>query len=65
MSEELKPAQSKTTMIIVCLFLGGIGIHRMMMGYQDWWKRLIIAFLCAPVSGIMSLIDLFKIIGGS
>lgn len=31
------PAQSKTTMLIVALFLGQLGIHRKMMGYSNWW----------------------------
>ena len=56
-----KPAQSKTTMIIVCLFLGGLGIHRMMMGYSNWWLMLITLGGC----GIWSLIDLIKLITGS
>jgi TM2 domain-containing membrane protein YozV len=56
-----KPAQSKTTMIIVCLLLGGLGIHRMMMGYSNWWLMLITLGGC----GIWSLIDLIKLITGS
>jgi hypothetical protein len=64
MSEE-KPAQSKTTMILICLFLGNLGIHKMMMGYEDWWKRLVLSIFCVPVSGIFTLIDLFKILNGN
>ena len=55
-----KPAQSKTTMIIVCLFLGGLGIHRLMMGHKNWWVMLITAGGC----GIWSLIDFIGILTG-
>jgi len=27
--------QSKTTMILVCLFVGNLGIYRYMMGYSN------------------------------
>ena len=60
MAEE-KQLQTKTMMILICLFLGGLGIHRMMMGYGNWWLMLITAGGC----GIWTLIDLFKIITGS
>ena len=62
--EVQKDAQGKTMMMIVCFFLGGFGIHKMMMGYPDWWKRLVLTILCAPVSGVLSLIDLIKIATG-
>ncbi|MEY3048372.1 MAG: hypothetical protein RL365_410 [Bacteroidota bacterium] len=65
MSEEVKEPASKTTMLLVCFFLGNLGIHKMMMGYQDWWKRLVLSILCLPVGGIMTLIDLIKIIQGN
>lgn len=57
---EQKPVQSKTTMIIVALFLGGLGIHRLMMGYSNWWLMLLTAGGC----GIWTLIDLINIITG-
>lgn len=57
---EQKPVQSKTTMIIVALFLGNLGIHRYMMGYSNWWLMLITFGGC----GIWSLIDLIRIITG-
>lgn len=60
MSEQ-KPAQSKVTMILFALFLGNLGIHRLMMGYSNWWLQLITLVGC----GIWSLIDLIKIITGS
>ena len=58
---EQKPAQSKTTMIVISLFLGGLGIHRLMMGYSNWWLMLITFGGC----GIWTLIDFIKIITGS
>lgn len=58
---EQKQVQSKTTMILVSLFLGGLGIHRLMMGYSNWWLMLITLGGC----GIWSLVDLIKIITGS
>lgn len=60
MSEE-KEVQSKVTMIIVCWLLGGLGIHRLMMGYSNWWLMLITLGGC----GIWALIDLIQIATGS
>ena len=64
MREELKPAQSKTTMMIVCWFLGGLGIHKMMMGHEGWWKRIFANLICG-LGWILALIDLVKIYNGS
>lgn len=58
---EQKPVQSKTTMILISFFLGGLGIHRLMMGYSNWWLMLITFGGC----GIWTLIDFIKIITGS
>jgi TM2 domain-containing membrane protein YozV len=60
MSEE-KEVQSKVTMIIICWLLGGLGIHRLMMGYSNWWLMLITLGGC----GIWALIDLIQIATGS
>ena len=60
MSEQ-KPVQSKSTMILISFFLGGLGIHRLMMGYSNWWLMLIKAGGC----GLWTLIDFIKIITGS
>ena len=60
MAEE-KQIQSKVTMMIVCWFLGGLGIHRLMMGYSNWWLMLITLGGC----GIWTLIDLIRIATGS
>lgn len=56
-----KPAQPKTMMLLIALFLGSLGIHRMMMGYKNWWLQLITFGGC----GIWSLIDVIKIATGS
>ncbi|MBK9249971.1 MAG: TM2 domain-containing protein [Ignavibacteria bacterium] len=59
--EEIKPVQSKTTMILICIFLGGLGIHRLMMGYSNWWLMLITLGGC----WIWTFYDLIRIITGS
>jgi hypothetical protein len=56
-----KELQSKTTMILISFFLGGFGIDRLMMGYSNWWLKLITAGGC----GIWSLVDFIRIITGS
>ena len=58
---EQKELQSKVTMIIVCWLLGMLGIHRLMMGYSNWWIMLLTGGGC----GIWALIDLIQIITGS
>lgn len=59
--EEQKQIQSKTTMILISFFLGGFGIHRLMMGYSNWWIMLITLGGC----GIWALIDFIQIITGN
>ncbi len=56
----LKPLQPKMKMVIVCWFLGCLGIHRMMMGYKNWWLMLLTWGGC----GIWNIIDLIKIFTG-
>ena len=57
--------QDKTTMIIICLFLGGFGIHNFMMGEsKKGITKIIATFLCG-LGGILALIDLIKIASGS
>ena len=53
-----KPTQQKLTMILVCWFLGAIGIHRLMMGYSNWWLMLVTCGGC----GVWTIIDLINII---
>ena len=55
-----KEVQSKVVMAIVCWFLGGFGIHRLMMGHKNWWLMLITLGGC----GIWVLIDLIMILTG-
>jgi TM2 domain-containing membrane protein YozV len=57
----VKEVQSKTTMILICFFLGGLGIHRLMMGYSNWWLMPLTLGGCA----IWTIIDLIKIATGS
>jgi TM2 domain-containing membrane protein YozV len=58
--ENQKELQNKTTMILISLFLGNLGIHRLMMGYSNWWLQLITCGGC----GIWSLIDFIRILTG-
>tara|TARA_B110000285_G_C14901181_1_gene503345 strand:+ start:130 stop:372 length:243 start_codon:yes stop_codon:yes gene_type:complete len=60
MAEE-KQVQSKVTMLVICWFLGGFGVHRLMMGYSNWWVMLITLGGC----GIWTIIDLITIATGS
>jgi len=57
---EEKKLQSKTTMIIICWLAGTLGIHRLMMGYSNWWLMLLTGGGC----GIWTIIDLINIITG-
>lgn len=63
MSEENsgKSNPSKVTLIIVCLFLGGLGIHRFMVGKTG---SGIAQLLTIGGLGIWALIDLIMIITG-
>jgi len=54
--------KSKTTAILLCLFLGGIGVHRFYLGYT---KYGVIQLLTLGGIGIWSLIDLVRLITGS
>ena len=58
---EQKPTQSKVTMALVCFLLGGLGIHRLMMGYSNWWLMILTAGGC----GVWALIDLIRILTGN
>jgi len=60
MGAEQKPPQQKVVMLIVCWFLGSLGIHRLMMGYGNWWLMLITLGGC----GIWQIIDLIQIATG-
>ena len=62
MSEEQKPAQKKMIMMILCLLLGGLGIHRFMSGHIGLG---VLYLLTGGVCGIMVIVDLIKILTGS
>jgi TM2 domain-containing membrane protein YozV len=57
---EQKPAQKKMMMFLICWVIGWTGIHRMMMGYKNWWLMLITLGGC----GIWALIDMVMILTG-
>ena len=53
--------QDKIVMILICLFLGGLGIHNFMMGEtKKGVVKIVTTFLCG-IGGILALIDLIKI----
>ncbi len=54
--------QDKTTMALVCFFLGGIGIHNFMMGETKKGIAKIVASFCCGIGGILALIDFIKIL---
>ncbi len=57
--------QDKIVMILVCLFLGGLGIHNFMMGEtKKGVFRIIMSFVCG-LGAIFALIDLVKIAMGT
>ncbi len=54
-------SQAKITMIFFSFFLGMFGIHRLMMGYSNWW----LLPLTFGGFGIWWMIDFIRIITGS
>ena len=54
--------QDKTTMILVCLFLGGFGVHNFMMGEKKKGIMKIVFTCLCGIGGILALIDLIKIL---
>jgi TM2 domain-containing membrane protein YozV len=59
---EKKAPQSKTIMALVCFFLGGLGIHRFVMGHIGIG---VLMLLTGGVCGILALIDFVRILTGS
>nr|WP_302140130.1 TM2 domain-containing protein [uncultured Schaedlerella sp.] len=55
----------KTTMALICFFLGGIGVHNFMMGETKKGIVKIVATLCCGVGFILALIDFIKILTNS
>ena len=60
-NSEYLAGKDKTMMIIICLFLGGLGIHNFMMGETKKGIVKIVASFCFYLGGILALIDLIKI----
>lgn len=57
--------QSKTVIILVCLFLGALGIHNFMMGEsKKGIFRILMNILCG-LGALFALIDLIKIAMGT
>lgn len=54
--------KDKIVIILVCLFLGGLGIHNFMMGETKKGVIKIVFSLCLYIGWIFALIDLIKII---
>ncbi len=57
--------QDKIVMILVCLFLGGLGIHNFMMGETKKGVFKIVMSAFCGIGGILALIDLIKIAMGN
>ncbi len=57
--------QDKIVMLLICFFLGGLGIHNFMMGETKKGIFKIIMSFCCGIGGILALIDLIKIAMGS
>lgn len=63
---EKKEPQSKIMMLVVCWFIGSLGIHRLMMGYKNWYFMLIATVLTFGVAGALwALYDLVMIAMGN
>ncbi len=57
--------QDKIVMLLVCFFIGYLGIHNFMMGESKKGVfKIIMSFVCG-IGGILALIDLIKIAMGS
>ena len=54
--------KDKTTALLLCLFLGGIGVHRFYLGYTLFG---VIQLLTLGGLGIWTLIDFVRLITGS
>lgn len=57
--------QDKTTMAILCFFLGGLGIHNFIMGETKKGIVKIAASCCFGIGCILALIDFVKILTDS
>ena len=58
--------KSKLVAVLLCFFLGGIGIHDFYLGYTKWGIIKIVLTVCTGVGGgIWALIDLIRLLTGS
>ncbi len=66
MSEEQKAPASKMVCGILAILLPTLNLHRMMMGYKQWWQRILVC--CIPggifVMVILGWVDAYKIFTG-
>ncbi|MBX2892816.1 MAG: TM2 domain-containing protein [Saprospiraceae bacterium] len=53
-------AKSQWVALLLCWFFGALGMHRLYLGYKNWWLMLITLGGC----GIWALIDFIRIIMG-
>lgn len=60
-SKSPKGGKSQVVALILCIFLGGLGIHRFYLGYT--WQG-VVQLLTGGGCGIWALIDLIRIITG-
>ncbi len=55
--------KKKSTMAVICYFLGGLGIHNFMLGETKKGIIKIVASFCTGIGGtILAIIDLMKIL---
>ncbi len=54
---------SKVIMAVICFLLGGLGIHRFVMGYTG--MGILIILTLGGFFGILVLVDLVRILTGS
>ena len=48
--------------VLLCFFLGGLGLHRKYLGYKNWW---VFPITIGGGFGIAVLIDFVKLLKGS
>lgn len=55
--------KDKTTMALICFFLGAFGVHNFMMGEKKKGiVKLVLTLCCMGIGGILALIDFIKIL---
>tara|TARA_B100001287_G_scaffold161540_1_gene135831 strand:- start:4815 stop:5039 length:225 start_codon:yes stop_codon:yes gene_type:complete len=62
MSEQTE-LQSKMKMALFCWLIGWTGIHRKMMGYDNWWYMLVLSLVCG-LGIFWQIYDLWMILLG-